>query len=258
MIDRDFFNSLIHAKGLTTKALADLSNLPEDTIKNIRYGRVKDVKCSTLEGLANALNCSIDELLGREQINLTEANLIKTFRRLSHGSQEFVLSVLHFEDILSEAYNEGSPFKEEILVFIPTGNMEDGMIFDSSAIKQLDIRDYIAKYGLDIVHCGILVTNNSLVPVYHRNDILLVCNRPPRFGDTAVFIHQPTGKLYIRRYYPGNITTLEPINNFGQTIYIDSKNPDALDEWHVFGYIVSRLRETNLHLEEIITPQNEQ
>lgn len=250
MIDKEFFNSTLHLKGLSTKSLADLANLPEDTIKNIRYGRVKDVKCSTLEKLADALNCSTDELLGREQINLTEFNMLQTFRRLSLGSQKFILSVLHLEDTLSESYNECSPFKKEIIVFKPTGYMEDSMIFDSSSFAQLDARDYIRKYGPDKIHCGLYVTSNSLSPAYYQEDILLICNRPPRSGDTAVFIHQPTGKIYIRKYFPGNITTLEPINNFGKNIYIDSRNPAALDEWHIFGYIVTRIREPNLFLED--------
>lgn len=50
---------------LTIKLLSDVSNIPEDTIKAILYHRVKDVKLSTVMKLADAFNCSIDELVNR-------------------------------------------------------------------------------------------------------------------------------------------------------------------------------------------------
>lgn len=246
MINKDFLCSMMHVKGLTIKSLAVAADLPEDTIKNIRYGRVNDTKCSTVLKLADALNCTTDELLGRNHMDLTEVNMIKAFRRLTSGSKEFVLSVLHFEDTLSETYNEYSPFKNEIVVFKPTGHMEDGMIYDSSSFVSIDARDYIKKYGQDKIHCGIYITNNSFQPAYHQGDIVLVCNRPPRSGDIAILIHQPSGRIYVRKYFPGNITLLEPINGFGKNIYIDSQNPKAFNEWHIFGYVVTRIREPNL------------
>lgn len=51
---------------LTIKGLSDISDLSEDTIKAILYGRVKDVKLSTAIKLANAFNCSLDEMFNRQ------------------------------------------------------------------------------------------------------------------------------------------------------------------------------------------------
>lgn len=52
-------------KNLTIKCLSDISDLPEDTIKAILYHRVKDVKLSTAVKLADAFNCSLDDLVKR-------------------------------------------------------------------------------------------------------------------------------------------------------------------------------------------------
>ncbi len=52
-------------KGMTIKHLSDISNISEDTIKAILYHRVKDVKLSTAIKLANAFDCSLDELFLR-------------------------------------------------------------------------------------------------------------------------------------------------------------------------------------------------
>lgn len=53
------------ARNLTIKRLSDISDLPEDTIKAILYHRVKDVKLSTAVKLADAFNCSLDDLVKR-------------------------------------------------------------------------------------------------------------------------------------------------------------------------------------------------
>lgn len=51
---------------LTIKQLSYASDLSEETIKAILYSRVKDIKLSTAIKLANALNCSLDDLVQRK------------------------------------------------------------------------------------------------------------------------------------------------------------------------------------------------
>ena len=51
---------------LTIKQLSCASDLSEATIKAILYSRVKDIKLSTAIKLANALNCSLDDLVQRK------------------------------------------------------------------------------------------------------------------------------------------------------------------------------------------------
>ena len=51
---------------LTIKQLSYASDLSEETIKAILYSRVKDIKLSTAIKLANALNCSLDDLVGHK------------------------------------------------------------------------------------------------------------------------------------------------------------------------------------------------
>lgn len=52
-------------KMITICRLAEISELPVDTIKAILYHRVKDVKLSTAVKLADALGCSLDDLTSR-------------------------------------------------------------------------------------------------------------------------------------------------------------------------------------------------
>lgn len=52
-------------KLITISRLAEISELPVDTVKAILYHRVKDIKLSTAVKLADALNCSLDDLISR-------------------------------------------------------------------------------------------------------------------------------------------------------------------------------------------------
>lgn len=60
------FHLLMNEYNLTIKQLSYASDLSEETIKAILYSRVKDIKLSTAIKLANALNCSLDDLVQRK------------------------------------------------------------------------------------------------------------------------------------------------------------------------------------------------
>ena len=57
---------MMNEYNLTIKQLSYASDLSEETIKAILYSRVKDIKLSTAIKLANALNCSLDDLVRRK------------------------------------------------------------------------------------------------------------------------------------------------------------------------------------------------
>lgn len=74
-------------------------------------------------------------------------------------------------------------------MIVPTGNFEDGMIWDSANIIKVNAAPYIQKFGTKL-HCGVMVTSHHLQPVYQNGDILLISKRPPREGDTYIFINR--------------------------------------------------------------------
>lgn len=57
---------------LTNEKLAEMTGLPTNTIARICSGRTKDPTRKTLKKLANALNCTLDDLLGYDEDNLVE------------------------------------------------------------------------------------------------------------------------------------------------------------------------------------------
>ncbi len=237
---------MLQHRGMSLKQLAQKAGVPEETIKNIRYGRVDDIKSSTTVKIAAALGCTTDELLGRSFVNQTEINVVQAFRQLSTSSQQFMLSIIRFEAALTRDDDNGAEIRHEILVFQPTGNMEDGMIYDSTSYISYDVGKYAQLYGEDMVNCGFLITNDSMQPVYQPGDVVLVCTRPPRSGDIAVMVHRPSGRVYLRKYYPGTPTVLEPITNYGRPIVWDTTDAAQVNEWTVFGFVITKVRYATL------------
>lgn len=132
--------------------------------------------------------------------------------------------------------------KEDLIsVLIPTGNMTDGMIFDSYNVEKLDVSNYRKAFG-DALHIGIRITSNHLHPVYNKGDILLISRNPIRDGDTQIFINAQNKRAYIRKLHQKTPCELTPINNYGETFYVDSDNVDDMSKWIKFGHVLCKVR----------------
>lgn len=108
-------------------------------------------------------------------------NAISKFMKLSDTQCSFIEGIIDFELAFSVTEEENTD--DYLTVLIPTGNCEDGMIWDSANVRKVNIAPYRKRYGSQI-NAGIEVTSNHLTPVYHMGDILLISRRPPRDGDT--------------------------------------------------------------------------
>lgn len=119
--------------------------------------------------------------------------------------------------------------------------LTDGMILDSYNVEKLDVSNYRKAFG-DALHIGIRITSNHLHPVYNKGDILLISRNPIRDGDTGIFINAQNKRAYIRKLHQKNPCELTPINNYGETFYVDSDNVDDMSKWIKFGHVLCKVR----------------
>lgn len=152
-------------------------------------------------------------------------NAISKFMKLSDTQCSFIEGIMDFELSFSAPKEENAD--DYLTVFIPTGNCEDGMIWDSANVRKVNIAPYRKRYGSQI-NAGIEVTSNHLTPVYHMGDILLISRRPPRDGDTTIFLNTENGRVYLRRFIQQVPRILQPINGYGESFYIDPYNEDEV------------------------------
>lgn len=60
----EYLKSLKSKASMSTKALSDLTNIPEDTINNILYGKTASPSFDAVAALVRAMGGSLDELAG--------------------------------------------------------------------------------------------------------------------------------------------------------------------------------------------------
>lgn len=208
----------LQEKKLTLNALSSQADLSEDTLRSIIYGKSQDIKLSTMIKIADVLNCSLDELAGRSPYSKQEQTMIKRIRHLPKRS----INILQFVIELEERTTLYKSVKgtDIIPVFLPTGNLKDGMFYDSSLFEKLDISEYPNALKA-IADFGIRIITRNYEPVYYPNDILLFSHkRLPEYNDIVLYVDN-SGKIYIRRYLE---TGLEPINGFGKNIPFRERN----------------------------------
>lgn len=170
-----------------------------------------------------------------------ELDVIAKLLQLSVSQRNFVEGIIDFELEFAVQHNKEDP-DDSLTVIIPTGNCEDGMIWDSANIRKVNIAPYRKRYG-SLVHIGVEITSNHLNPVYYMGDILLISRRPPRDGDTAIFINKETGRAYLRRFVQQIPRILEPINGYGETFYIDPYDETEIKKWIKYGVVLTKIRE---------------
>lgn len=164
--------------------------------------------------------------------------LKKKIANLTLPQLAYIDALVDFEKSFSDIDMRADNY---LTVYIPTGNMEDGMIYDSAAVEKVYLPDYRARYG-DQINCGIRITSNHLHPVYNKGDILLIARKSIRDGDTGIFINHSNGRAYIRKFYQTTPCRLEPINGLGEVLLVDGNSKEDMGKWIKFGRVISKVR----------------
>lgn len=225
----------LRERKLTLNALSVKADLSEDTLRSIIYGKSQDIKLSTLIKIADVFGCSIDDLIGRPIYSKEERSFISRMRRLSARSQHSIQFILDFEE-KTTLYKSASG-KDIIKVYLPIGNMKDGMFYDSSITEDLDISEYPDALKED-TSFALKIISNHFEPIYYPNDILLFSRKHlPEYGDITLYLDD-NQRIYIRRYTEKG---LEPINNFGEIIPFDKYN-----KLRTMGIVLRVVKEFNI------------
>lgn len=218
----DYFRANIKSElkknHLTLNGLSEKADLSEDTLRSLIYGKSQDVKISTMIKIADALDCSIDYLIGRYSWFYDE-NLLKKIQDLPPRSIQTIQNLISLE--LKSTQLISTEQKYTIPVLILTGNSKDGDYYDNSIVTSHDISNYPEDLRKRI-NLGIKINNRYYEPVYFVNDILLLSTEKiPEYNDIVVY-QSNDGRLYVRRYTPSG---LEPIDQFGKMIL--TRNQDS-------------------------------
>ncbi len=222
-------------RGLTQAQMAKKLEMSLSGYKKMISGVTMKIDLYTAHLLQAMTGKAILEMIGQYE---EDAQFLRKFRSMSPRQKNFITGIVDFELDFSESHTDTDDY---ITVFVPTGSMEDGMLYDSSHFYKINAASYRKKFGDDL-YCGIQVTSDHLHPAYHYGDILLICKKAIHEGDTGIFLNKETGRAYIRRLTASSPWVLEPINDLGRPIVIDRNEEAVSDKWIRFGYVLTKMR----------------
>lgn len=181
---------------------------------------------------------TVRELCGDD---LPEFEMIRCFRELPRHRQEAIKNMIEIEYQLHLDSSANLDEDAYITCYVPTGNMDDGMILDSSDYITVNIAEY-RKNSRVPIDCAVKITSNHLHPVYMKGEILLISKRAPRDGDVGIFILKKTRQIFIREFRQTSPCELRPINGHGEIIYVDGNSREDMDRWIKFGTVITVMR----------------
>lgn len=177
-------------RNLSIQQLAEMADVPFETMKNIFYGRVQDPKVSTMMNISRALDVSVNYLMGERFFSDAEKELIKNYRKCGNHGKSILQMIGRFE--AAAAKKERDAFgKRRILCLVPMGYVYDGAKYSTCDLTEAYTDNPKAYLAVQLV-------NNCFAPVYCYGDKILLEDRFPVSGERAIFVRDDI--VYIRQY----------------------------------------------------------
>lgn len=226
-------------RGWTQWEMADKLEMSVPGYRKMVSGLTDSISLYTAYRASVILNIPIPVLFGSQDF---KDQLYDKLYHMPISTCRRVDYYLDHDEKVRLAQNTSENMGRIIDVVSLSGYMKDGMNFDSGLIEQIRIPD---SYSHKIIR-GFRVTENSLLPVYAKGDILLLDEDMARSGDTAILLHMKTRKLYVRKIIvkDSNCYELHPVHGRGLVITI---NQAERTEWFDYGRIITVLRNEDLH-----------
>ena len=219
----------ISEKDITLREVAEIADMPFDTLKNFLYKDSADCKLSTAVKLARALNVSIDELVGAETINEVSRESIAICRNLPDNALYLVRWYIRYIDSLNR---KNEPHRRYVSIMELECN-HNGNLKITTNYRHIDITDIGEEYRSKIFF-GITMPCENYMPTYSPYDILLIANdREPYRNENSLL--RIDGQLRIaKRKVENGIAKYYSIRD--GKYRIDEKDVDE-----VIGYVACAL-----------------
>lgn len=196
---------------MTIDELVEKSGVPKGTLNKIIGGTTKAPTLDNMKSIAKALGKTLadfdDTPQQKNSYTLLENELIKKYRSLDDHGKKIVDLVLNEEleratEIIREDLNpkykpalySTQKFSAGTGTYLGVDDFETILIQDNEATKKVKF-------------CG-SVQGDSMEPLYHDGDILMVSNEPVEIGDIGIFTLDGNG--YVKKRGIDDLISLNP------------------------------------------------
>lgn len=220
---------ILGEKKISIQEFAEMCDLPIETVRNIYYGKSADPKVSTIFKMADALNMSMNCLLGKCSHTAAERLLLQNYRECGRHGKSIIELIARYEASAIKSEREGIN-RHKIPCLIPQGDIRKGILYDACETVEIET-SFVDAY------IGIQMTNNDLSPIYCKDDILLFEDRFPHNGEMAAFLK--SDRVYIRKFFEeGKQYRLKCLHHYGEDLILK-----RMDEVEYIGTIIGAHRE---------------
>ena len=215
----------ISEKDITLREVAEIADMPFDTLKNFLYKDSADCKLSTAVKLARAFNVSIDELIGAETINEVSRESIAICRNLPDNALYLIRWYIRYIDGLNK---KNEPHRRYVSVMELECN-HNGNLKITTNYRHIDITDIGEEYRSKVFF-GITMPCDHYMPTYSPYDILLIANDREAKTNENVLIRTDGNLFLAKRKIENGIAKYYSIRD--GKFRLDEDNVDE-----VIGYI---------------------
>lgn len=181
---------LMKIRGWSIEYVAENSHQSYETVRNLYYGKTQNPRVETLLALSNLFGVSVNCLMGQCHHTSDERALLNYYRMCGHHGKSIIRASAKYEALTAKEEREATG-RHTIPCLFPEGDIYHGIDYDGAESKDI----WVSNDEADI---AIMMTNNCLMPVYCKGDIILIVDRFPRDKEYGVFYYK--GKAYIRQY----------------------------------------------------------
>lgn len=212
-------------KNITMTRVAEESQVPINTINSFLHKVSNDMKISNVAKIAKTLNVSIDELVGTDTLHELTKESLEICRNLPEND---LLLVRWFIRCLADQNRAIKPNKRFVKVMLPEED-NDGNCKLVSRFENLEITD-LQEPLRSKVFIGFKIQNDSYLPYYRPNDVLLVANDRTPKSNEHVFVRVGDYIFLVKRV----------LENGNAKLYSVRDNKYRIDESEVselIGYV---------------------
>ena len=183
-----------------------------ETLRNIYYGRTSNPNIKTVMAMAEALDMTINSLLGMDNTSTNEERkLINYYRSCGKHGKNVILNIAKYESNARKEAQEGLQ-QNKIICLKAEHDIFLGKLYDPDNPYEIFTNKKEAYIAFE-------TTLNENVPTYCKGDIVLIENRFPRSGEHGVFLKDD--KIMIKVFVEKKDGyCLYPIHRIGSEIHL--------------------------------------
>ena len=186
--------TVLHERDISLQEFAEMCDLPLETVRNVYYGKTNDPKLSTAVKMANALNLSVNCLMGKCSHTPEERAILLNYRSCGRHGKAIIELIARYEARAMRSEREGAE-KHKIPCILPRGENRRGIILDLCETIEIET-------SIKDAFVAIQMTDNDFAPTYCKNDIILFEARCPENGELAAFFGEE--RVFLRKFIEEN------------------------------------------------------